>query len=312
MQNKVFVISGPTASGKTSLAIEVAKKFNGVVLNADSCQIYKGLPILSAQPNKEELSRVEHRLYGILEPTENNTVFKWLELIKRESEEIMAKNKNVVIVGGTGMYISRLIDGIIDLPSTDLKVRKELNELYEKIGGDEFYKKVYEIDEETVLRLNKNDKHRLIKVYEIYRICGRKMSSFKDKENKKLFSDEQIIHINLFPDREILYERCERRFLNMVNNDAVIDEVRLFIEKYKDILNNGEHYYIYNTLGFREIRNYLEQKISIADAIHLSIRETKNYAKRQYTWFKNQFKNVDFLFKSVFNEENRAIFREII
>ena len=142
IQNKIFIISGATASGKTFLAIKVAQKYNAVILNADSMQIYKGLPILSAQPNQQELQQCEHRLYGILNIDESNSVSNWLNMIKKESDDILRQNKNIVIVGGTGMYITRLIDGLTELPSTDENLRNELNNLYFQIGWDEFYKMV--------------------------------------------------------------------------------------------------------------------------------------------------------------------------
>jgi tRNA dimethylallyltransferase len=297
VNNKVFVISGPTASGKTFLAIEIAKKFNGVILNADSCQIYKGLPTLSAQPNANEMREAEHRLYSVLEPQDHSTVFGWLKMIEKESAEIFNRGKNVVVVGGTGMYISRLINGIIDLPDTNAEIRNELNELYKKIGWDEFYQIVLKIDEKAALKINKNDKHRLIRIYEIYRSCGKKISELENGENKKIFADEQIFHINLFPDRDVLYRRCEERFLYMVKNARVIEEVSTFI-KQNDIIFN------HNTIGFGEIKSYLERRINIEEMIHLAVKETKNYAKRQCTWFRNQFKNVDFLIKEVPNREN--------
>lgn len=313
VKNKVFIISGPTASGKSLLAIALAKIFNGTIVNADSCQIYKKLPILSAQPSKEEFERAEHKLYGVLEPEENNSVFKWLNLVEKESKEIFANGKNMAVVGGTGMYISRLVKGIVDLPNVDAGIREELNALYDKIGWENFYDKVFKIDPEASSKLNKNDKHRLIKIYEIYASCGKKMSKLEKSENKKFFKDESLFHINLFPNRDNLYDLCEKRFLKMLENDAIIDETRNFLRENKRILDNGKHYSIYNTLGFIEIKNYLENKITREEMIFLSVKKTRNYAKRQYTWFKNQFKNIDFLIKDVVNMDNsEKILEQII
>jgi tRNA dimethylallyltransferase len=307
------VISGPTASGKSLLAVEIAQKFNGVIVNADSCQIYKKLPILSAQPGKEEFKRAEHRLYSILEPIENNSVFRWLNLVENESKEIFASGKNMVVVGGTGMYISRLVDGIVNLLDVSTDIREELNVLYDKIGWECFYEKVSKIDPEASSRLNKNDRHRLIRIYEIYLSCGKKMSELEKNGNKKLFEDECFFHINLFPDRIFLYSLCEKRFLKMLENNTAIDETRSFLKENKDILDSGRHYSIYNTLGFMEIRNYLENKISKEEMIFLTVKKTKNYAKRQYTWFKNQFKNIDFLVEDVVNVDNgKKILQQIV
>jgi tRNA dimethylallyltransferase len=299
MQGKIFVVSGPTASGKTLLGIEIAKKFNGVVLNADSCQIYKGLPVLSAQPDHREIGEAEHRLYGILGIGDQNTVFCWLELVKGEVDEIFTNGKNAVIVGGTGMYISRLINGIIELPKTDPNVRKELNELYSEIGCDAFYKKVCECDKEAAAKVNKNDGYRLIKIYETYKTSGQKVSDFGKRENKKFFSGSEIIHINLFPEREVLYRRCLSRFMAMVETGGVIQEVEEFIRNNREVLEDGKRYNVCSTIGFKEIQSYLGGAINKEEMITQAVKKTRNYAKRQRTWFRNQFKNVDFLIEKV-------------
>ena len=285
---KVLVISGPTASGKSNLAIEIAKKIGGIIINADSMQIYKGLPILSAQPSDEEKTIVEHKLYGIFEPNENNTVYGWLELVKKTIDNT---TKIPVIVGGTGMYISRLIHGIRYLPETNLEIRDKANALYEKIGWDEFYKIVEKIDRDSVLKLKKNDKHRIVKIYEIYETSGQKLSYFESLPNEKLY--DNIFHININLQRDILYKRCEDRFKVMLLK--AIDEVNDLLKTY-DIKDN---YSITKTIGFKEIKNYLDGNISYDDMVIQAIKATKNYAKRQITWFKNQFEGFDLVVNSL-------------
>ncbi len=298
--NNIIVISGPTASGKSFLALELVKKINGVVINADAMQIYKGLPILSAQPSNEEKNIIEHKLYGIFEPTESNSVFRWLELIKTTIDKTIKNNKIPIVVGGSGMYISRLINGIRELPDTDENLRKELNELYDKIGWDEFYKIVKDIDEESLINLKQNDKHRLIKIYEIYKTSGQKLSSWEKLPNNAIFDKNKFIHINLFPDRDILYDRCEKRFKIMMEN--AVNEVKNFILNYN--VFNGEKYSILNTIGLLEIKDYIDNKISFNETIDIAVKKTRNYAKRQYTWFKNQFKSLDFLINEIPNNSN--------
>ncbi len=298
--DNTIVISGPTASGKSFLALELAKKIDGIVINADAMQIYKGLPILSAQPNDEEKNTVEHKLYGIFEPTESNSVFRWLELVKNTINKTIKNNKIPIVVGGSGMYISRLINGIRELPDTDENLRKELNELYDKIGWDEFYKIVKDIDEESLINLKQNDKHRLIKIYEIYKTSGQKLSNWEKLPNNAIFDKNKFIHINLFPDRDILYDRCEKRFKIMMEN--AVDEVKNFILNYN--VFNGEKYSILNTIGLLEIKDYIDNKISFNETIDVAVKKTRNYAKRQYTWFKNQFKSLDFLINEIPNNGN--------
>ncbi|MDR2760800.1 MAG: tRNA (adenosine(37)-N6)-dimethylallyltransferase MiaA [Rickettsiales bacterium] len=312
MKNKVFVISGPTASGKTLLATELAKVANGVVANADSCQMYDGLPILSAQPTAEEMGSIGHRLYGILEPNEQNTVHRWLELMEEEGKNIFNAGKNIVAVGGSGMYISRLLGGIADIPNTDPNVRREAIELYNKIGGEEFHKMVKKIDPEETERISKNDSRRLIKIYEIYRLCDKKASDLKNGKNKKIFSDGQFFHINILPNREDVYGRCGERFMNMIGG-GVLEEVENFVEDNQKLLDDGGHYPICDTIAFLEIWDFLRGKITREEMADLSIRKTKNYAKRQYTWFRNQFKKVDFLIEIIPNRDNCwALARDIV
>lgn len=304
LHNKVFVVSGPTASGKTFLAIRLAKKYNAIILNADSMQIYKGLPVLSAQPDADELKQAEHRIFNLLEIYESNSVFKWLELVKKESKDIFSQNKNIVIVGGTGMYISRLINGIIDIPDTDIEIRNRLNTLYDEIGWEKFYEKAKLIDPEFAATIKKNDKHKIIRICEIYELCGKKMSDLMKQDNQKLFDDKQIFHINLFPNREILYDRCEKRFKLMLQNDLVIDEVRQFLIDNKEYVDSGKKFSVYTTIGFNEIKQYLENKLTREEMFELSVKNTRNYAKRQYTWFRNQFKTLDFLLNDIPNKNN--------
>lgn len=300
MKNKkIIVISGPTASGKSGLALQLAKKVNGVILNADSMQIYKGLPILSAQPSNNDLQEAEHRLYNLLEPHESNSVFKWLELIKQNVDDILNKQQVPIIVGGTGMYISRFIDGIKEMPDSDENLRNELNSLYDTIGWSEFYKMVQEVDEESLINIKKNDKHKLIRIYEIYKVSGKKLSYFESLPNKTLYDRNDIFHINIMPEREEVYNSCNLRFKIMLEELGAIDEVKNFIENNSNIF--GTNSSMLHTIGLMEIRDYLNGKIDYQRMYDLSAKNTRNYAKRQFTWFRNQFKTLDILLSSVIN-----------
>lgn len=303
MKNKkIIVISGPTASGKSGLAIYLAKQLNGVILNADSMQIYKGLPILSAQPNNKVLLEVEHRLYNLLEPQESNSVFKWLELIKQNIDDILNKNQTPIIVGGTGMYISRFIDGIKEMPDSNEDLRNELNTLYDKIGWDDFYNIVKQVDEKSLINIKKNDKHKLIRIYEIYKISGKKLSYFESLPNKTLYDRDNIFHINIIPEREETYNSCNLRFTIMLEELNVIEEVKQFINVNKNVFNTNSS--MLHTIGLMEIKDFIENKINYQQMYELSTKNTRNYAKRQFTWFRNQFKTLDILLNSVINKDN--------
>lgn len=300
---KIVVISGATASGKSELAYKIANSLDGIVINADSIQLYKNLPILSAQPNQEEQKSVNHRLYSILSPYEQNDVFTWLQKAKKEIDDSFSLNKVPIVVGGTGMYISRLINGINNLPSTDENLRNDLTKIYDNIGYDNFYRMVKSIDPESLITIEKNDKQRLIRIYEIYKLSGQKASQLKKLPNMFFYERKNIFHINIIPNRELLYKRYEDRFKNIF--DSVIIEVQSFIKNYPDIFE--KYYPIQNTIGLLEIKKYLDNSFSYDETVYFSVKKIKNYAKRQFTWFKNQFKDVDFLLDHVPNMEDIKI-----
>ena len=299
---KIIVISGPTASGKSSLAFELAKKLNGCIINADSMQIYKGLPILSAQPSQKEQELIEHRLYSVLEPKDNNSVYVWLKLVEKSVNETLKNNKIPIIVGGTGMYISRLINGIKDLPTVPQELRNETIKLFNKIGYDEFYNIVKKIDNKALEKLNKNDKQRLMRIYEIYQISGNNLSFYEDAKNNYIFNSEMFFHINLNIDREILYERCKKRF-ELIFNEAK-QEVNNFLENYNYVLDKKQKYSILSTLGLSEFIKYNNSLITENELVENTIKITRHYAKRQCTWFRNQFEKLDYIADSTPNENN--------
>lgn len=302
MQNKIIIISGPTASGKSSLAFELATLINGCVINADSMQIYKGLPILSAQPSTEEQNIIEHKLYSYLEPNENNSVYIWLKLVENCIKDTFKEGKLPIVVGGTGMYISRLVKGIKELPNIPFELRDQTIKLFEKIGYNEFYNLVQNIDHDAVNKLNKNDKQRLMRIYEIYKISGKNLTYYENVKNDYLFNQNMFFHINLSINRESLYDRCRKRF-EMIVNDAE-NEVDLFLNKYSYVLNSKSKYSIISTLGFKEFLDFKNGIISKKELIENTVKTTRHYAKRQCTWFKNQFDKFDYQLLDIFNNNN--------
>jgi tRNA dimethylallyltransferase len=297
---KVVVIGGVTASGKSNMAVELAQKNNGIIINADSLQLYSGLPILSAQPSRHHRELVEHKLYAIYSPYQRSSVFDWLQIALEEINGAIAEKKLPIVVGGTGMYISRLIDGIREIPSTDQNLRKYSNTMYDDLGWNEFHRVVREMDPEGVSRIEQHNRQRLIRLYEINMLSGKKLSELDNTPNNLLFNPRDIFLINILPARDIIYGRCESRF-RMFLDDAV-REVQGFMEKYSDISEGN--YPVSHTLGFSEIRQYISGELSRDDMISLSIKKIRHYAKRQYTWFRNQFKQIDFLLEHIPNKED--------
>lgn len=287
MSERIVIISGPTASGKSDLALKLALSKDAVIINADSLQIYEGLPILSSQPTKDEQKQVKHLLYSHLKSQENSSVALWLKLVKESVKEVIQENKLPIIVGGSGMYISTLVEGISEIPEISLEVKKEARELYEKLGHEEFQRKT---GGENIL-----DRQRLIRAYEVFLQSGKPISFWQNKR-KKIFEEANFLHINLNPNREKLYENCNLRFNKMLNNGA--------FEEVDSLVNQGvsDEMQITKTLGFYEIRDFLNGKISQEKMLEIAKQKTRNYAKRQLTWFRHQLPQ-----KHVFEDCNTAL-----
>jgi tRNA dimethylallyltransferase len=278
MNEKIVIISGPTASGKSSLALNFAAKKDIAIINADSLQIYQGLPILSSQPTEAEQKIAPHFLYSYLKADQTSSVATWLEAVKSTVDLVLAQKKLPVIVGGSGMYISKLIAGISEIPQIDEQTKKLARELYEEIGHVEFQKKLVDLGEDEIL-----DKHRLIRAYEVLCQTKKSITWWQNKPLKKIFPQANFIHLNLEFDRQKLYQNCNLRFEKMLKIGA-IEEVQSFVNQ--RFLGDLQ---ITKTLGFSEICDFLANKISQQKMIEIVAQKTRNYAKRQLTWFRHQF-----------------------
>ena len=293
---KIFVISGPTASGKSELALQIAelsaaKGKEAVIINADSLQIYQGLPILSSQPSAQDFLRASHLLYSHFGPKEYSSVGSWLQLVKETVEEIEKAGKLPIIVGGSGMYISKLIEGISEIPEIDADIRANSRKLFEEIGFVDMQQKLIEMggDEMT-------DAQRLMRAYEVLDQTGKSISWWQDQPLKKILPEAEFVHVNLNPDREILYNRCNERFEKMLELGA-FEEVKALIQD-----NIQDEKQVTKTLGFYEMRDFLEGTMTREKMIEKATQKTRNYAKRQLTWFRNQLRD-----KYVFSSAKAAL-----
>ena len=267
MQKPIPVIVGPTAGGKSKFSIEVAKRLNGDIINADSLQVYKDIQILSARPNIAEQEGIPHHLYGYMNAYETCSVSKWIEDVKQKLETI----KNPVFVGGTGMYISALTQGISPMPEIP-------NEIREKV-------RLMPIEEvkSLVKECNATDPQRLRRALEVELSTGKPFLYFQTQPKiKPVDKNFQIFFLN--PPREELYERCDKRFIQMLASGA-IDEVK-HLNKIK--ATGG----VLKAIGVKQISQWLNGDISNQEMIEDATKETRHYAKRQITWFKNQFKEA--------------------
>ncbi len=291
MSQRIVIISGPTASGKSGLALNLAQEKDIAIINADSLQIYEGLPILSSQPLVAEKKQAQHFLYSHFKPHESSSVGIWLNLIKPIIEKLWRENKMPVIVGGSGMYISKLVDGISEIPEIDEEIRNNSRQLFDELGKEEFQKKLIEMGEDEIL-----DKQRLVRAYEVLQQTGKTLSWWQNQPTKKLFSDVDFVHVNLNPDRNELYKNCNSRFGKMLYSGA--------FEEVKNLINQGvtDDMQITKTLGFLEIRDFMNGRISREKMLEVATQKTRNYAKRQLTWFRHQFSQ-----KLVFSDTAAAL-----
>ena len=288
MPEKIVIISGATACGKSDLALEFGNYKDIAIINADSLQIYEGLPILSAQPSTEEQKKLPHFLYSYLKPNESSSVGSWLELVKNIIPQILAEKKLPVVVGGSGMYISKLVEGISKMPEISKENRKAAHDLYDKIGHQEFQKK---FGAGKII-----DKQRLLRAAEILFQSDKPISFWQQQEKEKILPQADFIHLNLDLNREKLYQNCNSRFKQMLENGA-LDEVSNFVKQ-----GFKHEWQITKTLGFEEICLFLSNEISYEKMLEIGSQKTRNYAKRQMTWFRNQLPQ-----KSNFSDQKSAL-----
>lgn len=277
---KVIVICGPTASGKTALSIELAKRINGEVVSADSMQIYDEMSIGTAKPDEEEMQGIKHYLIGNVSPTTRYSVSDYKSDAMNAIEEIINKNKMPIVVGGTGLYVNSLICGI-DYPEvkTDLEYREELEKIAKKEGLKHLYEKAMQIDPEAAKNISENDKKRIIRILEIYKETGKTKTQLEIESRKNgVPYDYRVFAINM--PREILYDRINRRVDIMIER-GLIDEVKQLYEKYGEELRTAVQ-----GIGYKEVIDYLNGVYSKEEMVEKIKMETRRYAKRQLTWFR--------------------------
>jgi tRNA dimethylallyltransferase len=277
---KITIVTGPTASGKTSYAIELAKKIAGEIINADSLQIYKENPIISAQPSLAERQNIPHHLFGYIDGDEEYTIARWIADVKQKIEQI----ETPIIVGGTGFYLKHLIFGLSAIPDTPEEIRINARNLLQKIGNQEFFKLLQAMDPTT--KLDANNTHRVLRSYEVIKSTGKNLDYWQ-QNNIAHFPIDAFKLIILDPPREQLYLNCNQRFVEMLENGA-IDEVRHMLE-----LGYMPMKGVMKSHGVPELLKFLSGEWSLSQAIEKAQQVTRNYAKRQVTWFKHQFKSDD-------------------
>lgn len=287
MKPKVIVICGPTASGKTSLSIELAKRIKGEIISCDSMQIYKDMTIGTAKPTVEEMDGIPHHLIDFVLPSERYSVADFKKAATQKIEEILSRNKIPIIVGGTGLYVDALVYNIEYLElETDLKHRQELENLIEQKGLEELYEKAKQIDEQAMQSISKNDKKRIMRVLEIYHQTGKTKTQL-EAESRLTPPPYDYIVFAITMDREKLYERINRR-VDIMIEQGLIEEVQSLVNKYKEFPTAMQG------LGYKEVVEYIEGETTKEEMIEKLKMETRRYAKRQLTWFRKN-KNIKWI-----------------
>ena len=279
---KVILLAGPTASGKSELAIYIAKKINGEIINADSMQVFKEIKILSARP--EDYKNIKHHLYGFVSVKKNFSTGEWIKSTEKKINEILKKKKTPVIVGGTGLYFKSLINGIAQIPNISKAKRDKIIKLFNQIGVDEFYKKLIKLDPKCKNKIIKNDKQRMIRFYEVKFYTKKSIFDWQ-KNTKNNLKDINFKKIFLNFPREVLLVKIEKRFKKMVDQGAIIEAKKFKKLGVSKILTSN------NILGLKEIISYLEGKMTLKEVVERSIIRTRQYIKRQMTWFRGQMKD---------------------
>lgn len=300
MTEKIILLSGPTATGKSSLALKIAETIGAEIINADSIQLYRDLSILTARPNTEN-EKIKHHCYGFLNGDINWSVGKWINEVKKIINDIIERKKVPIIVGGTGFYFKAITDGLSPIPDIDKSIRLEIESELEKNGLEKLYKKLNIIDVDASERINPNDKQRIMRALEVYEGTKKKISDFWLMDRKKIINQFSI-NFKIDADRDWIYKNCDLRVDNMFKN-GVIEEVEHLLNK-----NYSATSPIMKAIGVNEIRSFLNNEISIDRASELIKFKTHHYAKRQITWMNNQMIS----WNSINTQYSNKIINEII
>ena len=280
----VTIIAGPTASGKSAHALSYAAEHHGVIINADSQQLYQSLPILTAQPSQTDIAQCPHVMYGILGDDDYMSAAKWAVEAAQHIKTCWANHQHPILVGGTGFYLKALLDGFSPIPDVPLTVRAKWNEKFEQTDVTDFFREFEMIDPVMAQRLHPHDKQRIIRACEVIDHTGISLATWQNEPHHQILPEAIYNIILILPPRDILYTRCNARLAHMINQGA-IEEVVALDERLHD-----KSAPVTKAIGYPELLAYAKGTMTHDQAFESAAQMTRNYAKRQVTWFRNQIK----------------------
>ncbi len=302
-EKKVILLAGPTASGKSKLAIKLAQYFDGEIINADSMQIYKEISILTSKPNSQDIKAIKHHLYGFNSVKKKFSTGHWLKLVVKKIEEQWENERMPIVVGGTGLYFKALTDGLVKIPDIPNKMRTQIRKLHKKIGQKKFFTQLIKLDPLAKRLVLPSDTQRSMRAYEVKKFTNKSLFEFL-KETKSNFNNNVFKKLFINTPRELLHKKIEKRVEKMFN-DGAVDEVKKFckMKVNKELSSN-------KIIGIKEISDYLQGEITLIKAKELITQKTRQYAKRQFTWARGHMKswemiyspNINDLFKKAINK----------
>ena len=300
-EKKIILLAGPTASGKSRLAIKLAQYFNGEIINADSMQIYKEVSILTSKPNSHDTKIIKHHLYGFNSVKKKFSTGHWLKMVIEKIEEQWERGKTPIVAGGTGLYFKALTDGLVKIPDIPNNIRTKVRTLHKKIGSKKFFVKLIKLDPLAKRFVLPSDTQRSIRAYEVKKFTNKSLFEFT-KKTKSNFNNSIFKKIFINIPRELLHKKIEKRVDKMFN-DGAIEEVKKF---YKMKVN--EELPSNKIIGIKEIKYYLQGKITLIKAKELIIQKTRQYAKRQFTWARGHMKS----WERIYSPDTNDFFKKVV
>ena len=282
IQASYIMIAGPTASGKSQLAVDLACQLDGEVINADSMQLYSDLSILTARPSNADMQNIPHHLYGVMDGEHRGSVVTWLKLAATAMAAIRARGKMPIMVGGTGMYLDAAVNGIASIPDVPANIHEDCTKLFDVIGGAAFRQKLSLHDPVVASRLAVADRQRLIRAMGVFNATGIALGQFQKSEHQGALIG-QPVKIAMLPPRDVLYARIDARFDVMLAR-AAMDEVKQLIYRQLD-----PSLPLMKALGVTALKAALDQEMTIDEAAYIAKRDSRQYAKRQMTWLRNNY-----------------------